>query len=270
MFEIFNETFMIHALIIGISLSITAALISPFLVLNQQAMIADGMSHIAFTSIILGFLLSEQPLYLGVPLVVLSSIAITFLSDHTSINNDAAISVVSSVSLALGLIVVTLGSGFNRSIESLLIGNILTVTKTEITLSLVLLLVTLLFVILNYRSLLSMTYDRDYANFLGVKTTFLKYTLSALTALFVIVGVRTVGTLLISAFIVFPVLIASQISNGFKRTFINGIFISILSMFLGIVCSFYLNFPTGSTVVMIFFVFLVLGFLFQRRKKHGL
>ena len=269
MFNIFSQTFMMNALILGLALAIAAAFLSPFLILNNQAMIADGISHVAFTGIILGFLVSEQPLYFAIPFVVFASIIITMLSDKAQLNNDAAISVVSSFSLAIGLIVATLGSGFNRSIESLLVGSILTLTTIEVLFSIFLVLVIIVFVLLNYRSLVSMTFDLDYAKFSKIKTKGLRYSLSIVTALFVVIGVRTVGTLLISAFTVFPALIASQVSVSFKKTLMVGVLVSIVTIFFGIVISYHLGYPTGSAIVVLFTI--ILGFayivnIFLRRK----
>jgi len=268
MFNMFSQTFMIHALMIGMALAIAAAFLSPFLILNNQAMIADGMSHVAFTGIILGFLLGDQPLYFAVPFVMFASIIVSVLSDKAQFNNDAAISVVSSFSLAIGLIIATLKSGFNRSIESLLVGSILSVTTIEIIFAFILVMIVIIFVFINYRSLVSMTFDLDYAKFSKIKTSILRYTLSAITALFVVVGVRTVGTLLISAFTVFPSLIASQISISFKKTLSIGIIASIITIFFGIVASYHLGYPTGSTIVVMFTILLVCAYIikFIRRR----
>lgn len=261
MFNIFSQTFMMNALILGMALAIAAAFLSPFLILNNQAMIADGMSHVAFTGIILGFLVGDQPLYFAIPFVVLASFVVTALSDKADLNNDAAISVVSSFSLAIGLIIATLGSGFNRSIESLLVGSILTVTTTEVIFAVVLVIVVIAFVFLNYRSLVSMTFDLDFARFSKIKTKVLRYSLSAVTALFVVIGVRTVGTLLISAFTVFPALISSQVSVSFKKTLTVGVIVSIVTIFFGIVASYHLGYPTGSTIVVLFTIILALAYI---------
>ncbi|MFV0381258.1 MAG: metal ABC transporter permease [Breznakia sp.] len=261
MFSIFQETFMMNALILGMALAITAALLSPFLVLSNQAMIADGLSHVAFTGMIVGFLCSEQPLYFAIPFVVVASFAITALSDKVKINNDAAISVVASFSLAIGLIIATVSSGFNRSIESLLVGSILSVSYTDIVYVLLLLGFTILFVYFQYRSLLSMTFDFDYATFSKVHTMLLRYSLSAISALFVVIGVRSVGTLLISAFMVFPALIASLVCVSFKRVLIFGIVVSMLSVFFGMVVAYYLGYPTGSSIVVVFTLGLLVAYL---------
>lgn len=268
MLELFSHSFMVYALILGLALAIAAAFLSPFLVLSNQSMIADGLSHVAFTGIILGFLFSEQPLYFALPFVVLASFLIAFLSDHAQLNHDAAISVVASVSLAIGLIVATLVSGFNRSIESLLIGSILTVTVTEVILACFLVILIIAFIFKNYRSLLSMTYDLDFAKFSKIRTKLLRYGLSAVTAVFIVVGVRTVGTLLIAAFTVFPALIGAQLTFSFKKTLIYGVLISSLAMVVGIVVSYYLNMPTGSTVVIVYALFLMIAYILKQMRRR--
>lgn len=264
MFSMFQYPFMIYALLLGIALAISAACLSPFLVFSNQAMIADGMSHIAFTGVILGFLLSEQSLYFALPFVVVASFAITYISSKPGINSDTAIGVVSAVSLAIGLIVATVGDGFNRSIESLLVGSILTVSTTEMISTVILALLVVIFVCVNYRSLLSMTFDETYARFRKVKVTLLRYTLTAATAIFVVLGVRSAGTLLISAFVIFPSISAVQLSKSFKQTLIFGIIFAVIGMFVGIVASYHLNFPTGSTIVLAYTAILFICYGYKR------
>ena len=264
MFDFLNEQFMQYALYLGLALAVAAAFLSPFLVLNHQSMIADGMAHISFTGIIIGLLVSNQPLFFAIPFAIIASFAITFLALNGNLQNDAAISVVSVFSLAVGLVIVTVGKGFNRSIESLLIGSILTVNKSEVVIALILMIITIIFIVLFYRPLLSMTYDKDYAKFLGIKTSHLRYSLAALTAIFVVVGVRTVGVLLISAYTVFPGLISYQLSKSFKYTLVNGIIVAIFTIFLGITISYHLNWPTGSTIVILYTINLVFSFTINK------
>jgi zinc transport system permease protein len=260
MLDFLSEPFMTSALYLGLALSIAAAFLSPFLVLSNQAMIADGMAHISFTGIIIGLLISNQPLYFAIPFAILASFAIRLLVDKVKIHNDAAISVVSVVSLSIGLIVVTVSDGFNRSIESLLIGSILTVTKEEVTLSIFLAILIALFVIIFYRKLLSMTYDSEYANFLKIKTNFLKYSLSAITAVFVVIGVKTIGVLLISAYTIFPSLIASQLSKSFKNTLSIGVIAAISAILVGFSVSYNFDLPTGPTIVIIYTAYLIMAY----------
>ncbi len=268
MFDFFTEEFMQSALLLGLSLAIAAAFLSPYLVLSHQAMIADGMAHISFTGIAIGLLLSTQPLYFAIPFAILASITITFLAEKGNLQNDAAISVVSAFSLAIGIIIIRLFKGFNRSIESLLVGSILTVMKSELVLPMILMTITIVFVILCYRPLLAMTYDPEYAKFTGVRTNLLRYGLSILTAVFVVVGVKTVGILLISAYTVFPSLIAGQFSRSFKYTLFGGVITAVISTFIGITISYHLDIPPGSTIVVVYSFGLVLAYALKKTLRR--
>ncbi len=261
MFSFLNYTFMIYALVLALLIAFAASLLSPFLVLSKQSLIADGMAHIAFTGVVIGLLFSSEPLYIAVPFSILAALAITFLSEKARLDNDAAIGVVSVFALALGLIIISVSDGFNRSIESLLVGSLLTVTVPELIGASILALLVIIFVLFFYRKLLVTTFDPTYAKFSGINTRFLKYALSALTAIFVVVGVRAIGALLISAFILFPTLIARQITRSFNTTLYTGIIFSLVGTFLGIVFSYHLALPTGPTIIMVFTSFLILAFL---------
>lgn len=267
MFSFLNSTFMIYALILALSLGLTAALISPFLVLNNQALIADGLSHIAFTGVVLGLIFFDEPIYIALPIVILASVLITYLSNLKMINHDASIGVVSAFSLAIGLIIVSLSTGFNRSIESLLVGNILTAGTFDLIVALILLVVVVILILIFYRPLLSITYDPSYAKVKGLKNNLLKYLLSIITASFITIGIKTAGMLLISAFIIFPALIASQIAKSFKQTIIFGLITAVISVFVGITTSYHLDIPVGSSIVVLYTVLLFIGIIVRKLKK---
>ena len=258
MFDFLQYDFIQNAIIIGIALALSASLLSPFLVLNQQAMIADGLAHVSFAGIILGILLSNEPLYIALPFVMGASLLIKYLSTKKTINGDAAIGLVSAVSFAIGLIIVKKSQGFNISIESMLVGNIFTATQTEMILSMIVTVFIASFIILNYRALLLMTYDESYAKFSKIKTTLLGYLLSALTAFFIVVGVRTIGTLLISALVIFPSVISSQLTKSFRNTLLLGIVSSFFVVIAGIFIAHPLEIPVGSTIVMIYAILLLI------------
>jgi len=258
MFDFLQYDFIQHAIIIGIALALSASLLSPFLVLNQQAMIADGLAHVSFAGIILGVILSNEPLYIAIPFVMAASLLIKYLTTKKTINGDAAIGLVSAVSFALGLILVKKGQGFNISIESMLVGNIFTATNTEMILSMIVTVLILVFILVNYRALLMMTYDESYAKFSKIKTNLLGYILSGLTAFFIVIGVRTIGTLLISALVIFPSIISSQWTKSFRNTLILGIISSFIVVIAGIFIAHPLEIPVGSTIVMIYATLLLI------------
>ncbi|OHE26688.1 MAG: hypothetical protein A2Y45_10140 [Tenericutes bacterium GWC2_34_14] len=262
MLDFLSYGFIQQAIVIGIALALSAALLSPFLVLNQQAMIADGLAHVSFAGIILGILLSGEALWIAIPFVMLASLLIKYLSTTKTINGDAAIGLVSSISFAIGLIIVKKSQGFNISIESMLVGNMFTATRSEMILSLLILLFITLFVLFFYRKLFMMTYDLNYAKFSKINVSLLGYLLSALTAFFIVVGVRTIGTLLISALVVFPSVISSQVTKSFKNTLIIGVGSSLIIVVMGIFVAHPLEIPVGSTIVVIYtIVFLLINTL---------
>src|SRR5690554_212415 len=258
MFELLQYDFIINALFIGITLALSAALLSPYLVLNQQAMIADGLAHVSFAGLVLSVLLTNEPLYIAIPFVMIASLLIKYLATTDKMNGDAAIGLVASVSFAIGLILIKKSSGFNISVESMLVGNIFTASRADMILSVIVSIFILLFVVIFYRPLFLMTYDLNYAKFAKVKTNLLGYGLSILTAFFIVIGVRTIGTLLISALIVFPSIISSQWTKSFKMTLIFGVISSFVIVIMGIFVAHPLEIPVGSTIVVLYTILLIL------------
>lgn len=263
MLEFLQYDFIQNALIIGIALALSAALLSPFLVLNQQAMIADGLAHVSFAGIILGILLSNEALYIALPFVMFASILIKYLSTTKTINGDAAIGLVSAVSFAIGLILVKKGEGFSISIESMLVGNIFTASGSDLILSIVITALIGMFILFFYRSLFLMTYDENYAKFSKVKVAMLGYVLAALTSFFIVIGVRTIGTLLISALVIFPSIISSQWTKSFKNTLLLGICSSLMIVVTGIFVAHPLEIPVGSTIVVLYATVLMISLILK-------
>ena len=264
MLELISFEFFQRALILAITMGISASLLSPYLVLNQQAMIADGLAHVSFTGIILGIILADVPFYIAIPYVMLASLLIKYLATTKTMNGDAAIAIVSSVSFAIGLILVKVSPGFNISIESMLVGNMFTSTPAELILSIVILAIIATFILMNYRALFLITYDEDYATFLRIPVRALSYIIAILTAFFIVVGVRAIGTLLISALIIFPSLIASQWTKSFRNTLLFGVMASLAVVIMGIFTAHFLAIPAGSTIVVIYAILLIASLVYRK------
>ncbi len=261
-FDLLSYDFFQQALLIGVTLAISAALLSPFLVLNHQAMIADGLAHVSFAGLALGMLFINEPLYISIPFVMIASLLIKYLSDK--MNGDAAIGLVSAFAFAIGLIIINRGSGFSISVESLISGNIFTAEPTLAHLGLIITILILAFIIIFYRKLFLMTYDYNYAKFSGVKVRLLGYLLSALTAFFIAIGVRTIGVLLISAFVIFPSVLSSQFTKSFMATLLTGLGASIIVTITGIFIAHPFDIPVGSTIVVLYTFILVVTLIIKR------
>ena len=256
--------FLQHALLIGVILSISASLLSPFLVLNQQGMIAHGLSHVSFTGFVIGLLFFDQPLWIAVPFVVLSSILIQYLTTKVKLQGDVSIGIVTSVAFALGLILVKTSSSFNVSIESLLVGNIFTLRPGDLFLSALILLLIGVFIWRYFQKLFLMTYDENYAIFLKINVSLIRYLLAIFTSLFIVIGVRSIGVLLITSLIIFPAAIASKISLTFKHTFILGIGIAFFASVVGMVLSHPLNIPASASIVAMYTWMFILSFFIKK------
>lgn len=270
MLELLQYGFFRDAIFIGITLALSAALLSPFLVLNQQAMISDGLAHVSFAGIILGIILSSEPLWVALPFVMLASLLIKYLSSNKTMNGDAAIGLVSSFAFAIGLILVKKSPGFSISIESMLVGNIFTASQMDFLMSIAITLLIGLFIIFFYRPLFLMTYDENYAKFSKVKVQLLGYVLAGLTAFFIVIGVRTIGTLLISALVVFPSIISSQWTKSFKNTLLIGLMSSLIITLFGIFIAHPLELPVGSTIVVLYTIVLLVSLLLKSAMRRNL
>ncbi|HKL60798.1 MAG TPA: metal ABC transporter permease [Acholeplasma sp.] len=250
MFDIFTWPFMIRAILIGLLLASTTAILSNFLVASNQALIGDGLAHISFTGIALGFLFSNQPILIAIPFAIVAAILIKLLVRHNNVEGDTAIGLVSSFSMAIGLIIISTSSGFNRSVESMLVGSIFSTMWLDVIVAGVIFVITIIFVFLSYRQLFSITYDSAYAKFSKIKVNFYDYMIAIITAVVIVVGVQTIGTLLISAFIIFPAVSSSQIAKSFKQLMIYSIIINIVITLIGIISAHFLEIPAGSTIIL--------------------
>ncbi|CCV65623.1 ABC-type Mn2+/Zn2+ transport systems, permease component [Paracholeplasma brassicae] len=251
MFEIFTWPFMLRAILIGLLLASTTALLSNFLVVTNQALIGDGLAHISFTGIAIGLLFSNEPTIVAIPFAIIAAVIIKRLIRHNDVEGDTAIGLVASVSMAIGLIVISTSKGFNRSVESMLVGSIFSTTYSDVIFALVIFLVAFVFILLSYQKLFSITYDSTYAKFSKINVAFYDYAIAIITAVVIVLGVQTIGTLLISAFIIFPAVSSSLVSKSFKQLIIYSIIINIAVTLIGIISAHYLEIPAGSTIIIV-------------------
>jgi zinc transport system permease protein len=235
-----------------------------FLVLRRFSLIGDGLAHVTFGSVAVVMLIGISPIYItlaALPLVMLSSLAILKLTQSKRIQSDAAIGIVSSIGIATGIILVSLSNGYNVDLFSYLFGNILTVTPTELILSIIVFITVATTVIIFYDDLLAVTFDEELAKTMGIKAKRINIILFVLTAVAAVLAMKVAGIMLVSAMLILPPLIALQLSLNFKMTIFAALFFSILSVICGIITAFLLNLPTGGTIVLfnIAFLFLIFG-----------
>jgi len=258
-------SFIQKAFFAGSFVAIVCSALGLFLVLRKMSLIGDGLSHVSFGAIALGLFLGVYPFYVAVPVVMIASILILKISEkEAKVYGDAAIGIVSAVGIAGGVILASVSKGFNVDLFSYLFGNILAISATEVILLVALSFVVLAVIYFFYWDLFSATFDEEYAKTTGIKTNFINTLLTLLTAVTVVLSIKMVGIMLVSALLILPAVTALQFAKSFKTATIIASFVSLVSVLLGITFSFFLNLPTGATIVIINAIFFGFAVLYKK------
>lgn len=263
--EALGYAFMQRALIVGVLIGICSAMLGVFLVLKKFSMIGDGLAHVSFASVAVALLFGASPLLVSIPIVVLASIFILRLNERAALHGDAAIGLVSSFAVAVGVLISSVAQGFNVDLFSFLFGSILAINGTDVWFSIILSAAVIGTILYFYNDLFVMTYDEPFASVMGIRTGQMNTLLGVLTSITIVIGIRVVGTMLISSMIVFPTVTALQISKSFKSTVCIAMGISVASVLIGVMGSYALNLPSGASIVMVNAIFFALAFVFGRR-----
>ncbi len=259
-----NYSFIQRAYLAGSFVAALCAMLGLFLVLRRLSLIGDGLSHVSFGAIALGLFFGVYPFYVAVPSVLIASYFILKLTEKAKMYGDAAIGIVSALSIAGGVILASLSRGFNVDLFSYLFGNILVISDQEVYLSIGLSLSVLLVILLLYGDLFSATFDEEYARVSGIKTARLHLVLTSLTAVTVVLAIKVVGIMLVSALLILPAVSALQMARSFRTAMLIAVASSVISVLVGITLSFSLNLPAGATIVMINGVIFLAALIFKR------
>ncbi len=241
--------FMQRALIVGVLVSICASLLGVSLVLKRYAMIGDGLSHVGFGALAVATALGWAPMAVTIPVVVAAAFLLLQLSEGNKIKGDAAIAMISTGSLALGVMVVSLSTGMTTDVNNYLFGSILTMRQEDVWLSVALAVLVLGLFLLFYRKIFAITFDETFARAIGEQARLYQGLLALLTAITIVLGMRMMGALLISSLIIFPALSAMRICKSFRSVCLCAVAISLVCFIAGMLCSYLLNTPSGASVV---------------------
>lgn len=267
--EALQQDFILRGIVVGSLIAISSSFLGIYLVLKKHSMIGDGLAHVSFATVAIALLLNKSPLLVSIPLVILSSFLILKLNEKADIHGDAAIGLISSLAVAVGVLISSISKGFNVDLFSYLFGSILVISKMDLILSIILSILVILLIFIFYNSLFATTYDEEFAKVLGINSKFINYLISILTSITVVLGIRIVGTMLISSMIIFPTATALQVSNSFHSTILISTTVSVISVILGTLMSYILNLPTGATIVIANGVFFLLFFSIKKLKNNN-
>lgn len=266
--EMLSFAFIQRALIVGIAVSVCASILGVTLVLKRYSMIGDGLSYVAFAAMAVAFSFGWAPLQFTIPIVLIAAFFLLKMSQNSKVNADAAIALVSCTSIATGITVISLNQGLNADISSYMFGSILALTSADVWMAVGLSIIVLGLFILSYNQIFTITFDENFSRATGVKVDFYTMIIALLTSVTIVLGMRLMGTMLISSLIIFPGLSAMQLFKTFKPVVIAAGIISAVAFFFGMVVSFVFALPPGAAVVLvnaaIFLIFLFASLIMKR------
>lgn len=241
--------FIRNALIVGGLVSLCAALLGVSLVLKRFSMLGDGLSHVSFGALAISTVLGFAPLAFSVPIVILAAFFLLRLNENSRIGGDAAIAMISSGSLAVGVIAVSVTTGMNTDITSYMFGSLNAMEKGDVLLSILLSTAVILLYLLFFNRIFAVTFDESFSKASGMKTGLYNMLIAMVTAITIVVGMRVMGAMLISALIIFPALSSMQFFKSFRAVVISAGVIALICSFVGIMASCLLTLPTGASIV---------------------
>lgn len=260
----FHYCFVQKAFLAGSFIALSCAALGMFLVSKKMSLIGDGLAHVSFGAIALGLFFGIYPFWIALPIVIFGSMLILKVSEKARVYQDAAIGIISALGIAGGVILASLANGFNVDLLSFLFGNILAISNTEVILSIVLSLLVLVILIFFFWDLFSTTFDEDYAKTIGIKTNLINNLLVVLTAVTVLLSIKIVGVMLVSALLILPSVTALQLVKSFRLAIIIAAVCSLIAVLVGITLSFVLNLPTGATIVLVCAAMFALAVIYKK------
>nr|WP_296104886.1 metal ABC transporter permease [uncultured Mediterraneibacter sp.] len=266
--EMLSYPFMTRAFLVGSLVALCSALLGVSLVLKRYSMIGDGLSHVGFGAMAIAAAMNAAPLTVAIPVVIVAAILLLRISGNAKIKGDAAIALISTTSLAVGVMVISLTTGMNTDVYNYMFGSILAMSAEDVKLSLVLSVFVLILFIVFYHKIFAITFDETFARATGVKAGVYNTLIAVLTAVTIVLGMRMMGALLISSLIIFPALTSMRVCRTFKSVIINAAIVSVVCLIAGVTLSYVAATPAGASVVLANLVMMVLYTVVGAVKNH--
>ena len=275
--DCFQFQFVQYAFIVGILVALCSSLLGVTLVLKRFSFIGDGLSHMAFGAMAVAAVVGlTNNMIISMPVTIIAAILLLRTSQNSRIKGDAAVAMLSVGALAIGYLLMNLfptSSNVSADVCTTLFGSvlILTLSTAEVWVSIGLALLTGLVYIFFYHKIFAVTFDENFARATGVKANLYNLLIAVVTAVIIVLSMNLVGSLLISALIIFPALSAMRVFKSFKSVTISSAIISVVCAASGLLISIVAGTPIGPTIVavdiVVFFIFFLVGFISSRVKK---
>lgn len=269
MLEILQYPFMQRAIFAGVVLAGLLAWLGVFVIMRKMSFFSDGIAHASLAGIAAGILAGVHPLGAAIIFSVLFALAIYYLEKKTSLSSDAIIGMLFTSGMALGVVLISFKEGYQPELMSFLFGNILAIKLTDLAVITLLSVLIIAFLALNHKNVTLMAFDMDTAYLAGVKVELLQISFYIMLAVSVVLGVKILGIILVSALLIIPASTAKLLSGSFKSMILQSIIISEAVMLLGIALSYYLNSPTGPMIVLVGTGVFLIVFTFKQISHSG-
>jgi len=265
MFEMFDYDFMQRAFVAGLFIAVLASISGNFVVLRRYSLMSETLAHSALVGVAVGLVAGYNPLWVAVIVAVSSAWLTEYLRSTFSLYSDAILAIILSGSLAMAIIIVSLGGAFNNSLFSYLFGSILSVTNEDVITIVIVGSISLLFLLLFSKELYFIAYDEEVAQTSGIKVKFLNFLLVSVVAIIIALSIRVVGSLLIGALMVIPTVAALQYRVGFRNTMLISLFFALFSVIFGMTLSYHYSLPSGATIVLSVIVIFIISLVINKK-----
>ena len=250
--------FVRNAMIAGVLISLCAGLLGVTLVLKRYSMIGDGLSHVAFGAMAVAAVMGFAPMVVALPVTVGAAVLLLVANEKGLIKGDAAIAMLSAGSLAIGYLLLNVFPNANNGslsgdVCSSLFGStsMMTLSDTDVWLCVGLCAVVLVFFVFCYHRIFAVTFDQRFATATGLRSGVYNFTIAAVSGVVIVLAMKLVGALLISALIIFPALSAMRLFRSFKAVMLCSAVLSVVGSLTGLLLSLLYSTPTGATVVVV-------------------
>ena len=265
--------FVRYALIVGVLIALCSSLLGVTLVLKRFSFIGDGLSHVAFGALAIATVLKIANVNLFImPVTIVCAVLLLRTGNNTRLKGDAAIAMLSVGSMAVGYLILnvfSVSSNVSGDVCSTLFGStsILTLTSSEVIMCIVASVIVVAFFIIFYNRIFSVTFDENFTRSMGKNTNVYNLMIAVITAVIIVLAMNLVGSLLITALLVFPALSAMRVMTSFKSVIIYSAILSVFGAVFGIIISIFTSTPVGSTIVTIYILIFIINCIIGRILK---
>lgn len=246
--EMLSYDFIVRAIVVGVLVSMCAALLGTSLVLKRYSMIGDGLSHVGFGALAIAAALNWAPLETAIPIVIAAAFLLLRLSQSGRVKGDAAIALLSSSSLAIGMIVAKI-TNVNIDLNNYMFGSVLALDSEDVVLSVICSAAVIVLYVVFYNKIFAVTFDENFSRATGTRAGVYNMLIALLTAVIIVIGMRLMGALLISSLIIFPSLTSMRVCKSFRSVTICSVIVSIVCFLIGLGITFFISVPTGACIV---------------------